>query len=334
MSTTTGYGRILLGLMMGLLATGPLLANTATLQPAKDNTLYEPISQDGFADRSDGAGATMFVGKVKDADADPGPGTRPAVRRGVLAFNIAGNIPAGATINSVQLTMYVDKVAVTTAYNVSLYRLLSDWGEGTSNTGSSQQGRGEPPTTGDATWHHTFYPSQFWSLPGGDYTLTASVTRSVGNTGFYTFGSTSGMVADVQSWLNTPTQNDGWIIIGTESTTQTTKRFATRENTGLTNGVSWRPTLVIDYTPLVASGGCCQGITCSVQTSANCLAAGGVYQGNGTSCSPNPCFVATGACCAGNGTCSEVSQSTCTGGGGTYQGDGSTCSAVNCPILL
>ena len=71
-----------------------------------------------------------------------------------------------------------------------------------------------------------------------------------------------------------------------------------------------------------------------MQTPANCLALGGVYQGDGTSCTPNPCFVATGACCGSNGMCSEVTQSSCTAGGGTYQGDGSTCATVDCPILL
>ena len=237
--------KALLLLVAALLAWGPAWSAQATLQPVKDNTLYEPVTQDGFEDKSDGAGPTMFVGKVKDADADPGPGTRPAVRRGVLAFDIASNIPAGSTINSVQLTLYVDKVAVTTSYNVGLHRLLANWGEGTSNTGNSQQGRGEAPTPNDATWHHTFYPSQFWAIPGGDYSPTASVTRTVGNTGFYTWGSNSGLVGDVQFWVNNPSQNYGWIIVGTESTTQTTKRFATRENTGSTGGVSWKPRLVV-----------------------------------------------------------------------------------------
>jgi len=321
-------------LFLAMLGVGPLFADTVQLLPTKDNTLYEPIAQDGFADRSDGAGMTMFTGKVNDADADPGPGTRPALRRAVLAFNIAGNIPAGATINSVQLTLYVDKVKLTTSFNVDLHRLLRDWGEGTSNTGNSQQGRGEPPTTGDATWQHTFYPSQFWTNPGGDYSLTISGTKAVGNVGFYTWGSTSGMVADVQSWLSTPSQNYGWIIRSTETQTQTTKRFATRENTGSTSGQSWKPMLVVSYTPQVISGACCQGATCTVTTSANCLALAGVYQGNGTSCSPNPCFVATGACCATNGTCNEGTQSACLTAGGAYQGDGSTCAAVECPIQL
>ncbi|MBI1950151.1 MAG: multicopper oxidase domain-containing protein [Acidobacteria bacterium] len=334
MRTSGGVARNLILLIAGLLMAVPAGADTVTLLPTKDNTLYEPIAQDGFQDRSDGAGPTMFAGKVKDADADPGPGTRPAVRRAVLAFNIAANIPASATINSVQLTLYVDKVKLTTGFNVSLHRLLSDWGEGTSNTGNSQQGRGEPPTPGDATWHHTFYPDQFWSIPGGDYSLTASATRTVGNTGFYTWGSTSGLVADVQFWLNNPSQTFGWIVVGTETTTETTKRFGTRENTGQTGGVSWKPALVINYTPQMISGACCQGATCSVQTPAACLALPGAYQGDGTSCSPNPCVVATGACCASNGTCTEVSQSECTGSGGTYQGDGSACAGTYCPILL
>ncbi|MCI0409468.1 MAG: DNRLRE domain-containing protein, partial [Acidobacteria bacterium] len=327
-------GRILLGLMVGLLASGPALSNTTTLQPTKDNTLYEPIQQDNCQDMSDGVGPTMFTGRTKDADADCGAGTRAAVRRAVLAFDIAGNIPAGATINGVQLTLYVDKVKQTTNFNTGLYRLLSNWGEGTSNTGNNQQGRGEPATTNDATWHHTFYPGQFWSIPGGDYSLTASAVRSIGNTGFYTFGSTSGLVADVQAWLNNPAQNYGWIVIGTESTTETTKRFATRESTGQTGGTSWKPALVIDYTTVVISGGCCQGVACTVETPASCLSLGGVYQGDGTSCSPNPCFVATGACCATNGTCSVVTQSACTSGGGSYQGDGSTCAGMYCPIQL
>jgi FtsP/CotA-like multicopper oxidase with cupredoxin domain len=326
-------GAVLLILAAAILVTRTALADTVTLTSSKDNTLYEPIAP-SFQDMSDGAGATMFSGKVKDADADPGPGTRPAVRRGVLAFNIAGNIPAGAIINSVQLTLYADKVAQTVAFNVNLNRLLADWGEGTSNTGSSKQGQGELPTTGDATWHHTFYPDRYWSVPGGDYSLTVSATKSVGNVGFYTWGSTSGLVADVQSWLNDPTHNYGWIIIGDETTTQTTKRFATRESTGQTSGVSWKPKLVVNYTPQTIVGACCQGSACTLQTSTACVALPGIYQGDGTTCSPNPCFVPTGACCANNGTCTDATQTTCVGGGGTYQGDGSTCATVSCPVAL
>ena len=273
-------------MILGLwgLGTRVASADTVTLNPVKDNTLYEPIAQEAFADVSDGVGPTMFAGKVKDADADPGTGTRVALRRAVVEFNVAGSIPAGATIDSVQLTMFCDKVAQNAAFNVNLHRALSEWGEGTSNTGTSQQGRGEPATTNDATWRHTFYSTQFWATPGGDYTLTASAAKSVGATGTYTWGSTSGMVGDVQTWLNNASQNHGWIIIGTETQIQTTKRFATRENSTVNN----RPKLVVNYTPLTIQGACCNGASCTLTAPGTCSIPG-VYKGNGTTCTPNPC---------------------------------------------
>jgi hypothetical protein len=55
-------------------------AATSTLNPVKDNTLYEYFAADG--DRSNGAGDRFFAGKT-----DQG-----RIRRGVLAFNIAGAI--------------------------------------------------------------------------------------------------------------------------------------------------------------------------------------------------------------------------------------------------
>jgi spore coat protein A len=307
----------------------PASADQVTLQPTQDNTLYEPITKDGLQDRSNGAGASMFTGRTKDAlDA----GGQVAARRGVLAFDIAGNIPAGATINSVQLTLRCTKAKQNTGFNVRVHELLSDWGEGSSNTGNSQQGRGDTPTTGDATWRHTFYDTQFWTTQGGDYVGTASATTSVGGQGDYTWGSTSGMVADVQGWLDNPSQNFGWILVGDESQNETAKQFATRENND--SGGAFRPELVVDYTPLVISGACCQVEVCSIETPAACTTLGGVYQGDGTSCSPNPCAEPFGACCASNGTCTEDDQSVCEGGGGVFQGDGSTCATVECPIQL
>ena len=335
MSSTIRRPSIVLALTLAASALAlPVAADSVTLLPSRDNTLYEPIAQDAFLDKSDGAGPTMFTGRVKDGDADPGAGTRAAVRRAVLAFDIAGNIPAGATIDGVQLTLYCDKVKLSTAFSVGLRRLTSNWGEGTSNTGNSQQGRGEAPTANDATWHHTFYPGSFWTTPGGDYSGTISATRTVGNTGFYTWGSTSGMVADVQAWLDSSSQNFGWILLGDESRTETAKRFGTRESTGSTGGVSWKPSLIVSYTPASVVGGCCQGGVCSIETQANCSTLGGVYQGNGSSCSPNPCVVVTGACCASNASCSETTQTACVTGGGTYQGNGSTCGSTSCPLVL
>ncbi len=315
-----------LAIVSALLVAAPGRADVITIGPIKDNTLYEPIVQESYADVSNGAGSTMFTGRVKDATNQAGD---VAIRRAVLEFDIAGSIPAGATIDSVQLTLYCDKVRQNTNFNATLQRLLSEWGEGTSNTGNSQQGRGELATANDATWRHTFFPSLFWSTPGGNYLSTASATRAVGPTGTYTWGSTSGVVADVQTWLDDDSQNHGWIVRSDESQTETAKRFATRENTTINN----RPRLVVSYTPATITGACCDGSSCALTAPGSC-APPAAYQGDGTTCTPNPCFVSTGACCASDGSCSEVTQASCAGSGWSYRGDASTCSATECPVVL
>jgi spore coat protein A len=313
-----------------LLTTAPAWADAVELQASKDNTLYEPISQNGFADTSNALGANMFAGKVKDAENQAG---QVAVRRAVIAFQIAGNVPPGATIDSVQLTMVVNKAAQSNSFSTDLHRLLEDWGEGTSNTGNSQQGRGDVPTAGDATWNHTFYSGSLWSTPGGFYSTTNSASTLVGGTGSYNWGSTSGMVADVQFWLDNAAQNFGWIVIGDESQIETAKRFATRENTDSSGAT--RPMLLINYTPSGGpTGACCDPAdSCTVVASGTCLSPD-TYQGDGTTCSSHPCSIPTGACCASNGTCSETEQLLCEGAGGVYQADGSTCAGTYCSIAL
>jgi hypothetical protein len=81
------------------------------------------------------------------------------------------------------------------------------------------------------------------------------------------------------------------------------------------------------------TGACCAADgTCSVMTQTDCESAGGTYQGDGSSCSPNPCTTpaATGACCATDGTCSVATQADCESAGGTYQGDETSCSPNPC----
>ena len=39
----------------------------------------------------------------------------------------------------------------------------------------------------------------------------------------------------------------------------------------------------------IPQGACCTGATCTLTTLSNCLTLGGVYRGNDTTCSPNPC---------------------------------------------
>lgn len=127
---------------------------------------------------------------------------------------------------------------------IRVHRLLADWGEGTSNA-SGNEGTGTSSASGDATWVHRFFNSDSWNNPGGDFSSVFSASTSVGGSGSYTWGSTSQLVADVQGWVDQPSINFGWVLIGNEAGSQTAKRFDSRENGTSAN----RPVLTITYTP-------------------------------------------------------------------------------------
>lgn len=204
------------------------MSGTATLVPIKDNSLYAEAPDR----RSKGAGAFIFTGKNNRGEA----------RRALISFDIAGNIPTGAVIDSTTLTLHLSRTSAGPEL-VELHRLLADWGEGTSDA-SANEGGGTTATAGDATWKHRFFDSSVWESPGGDHQPEASANAEVVSPGFYTWESTALMVADVQGWLDDSSTNFGWIVIGNESKRQTTKRFDSRENRDEEN----RPALVIEYT--------------------------------------------------------------------------------------
>jgi hypothetical protein len=202
-------------------------AATINLTPSKDNTLYEYDSAEG--DHSNGAGFHFFAGENAMGE----------LRRGVLAFDIAGTIPAGSTITAVSLTMNMSMTPAG-ALTVELHKLLADWGEGTSHAPMGE-GDGAPATPNDATWRHRFFDSIFWTTQGGDFLATVSASQSVGGVGQYTWSSAQ-MVADVQSWLDNPASNFGWLVLGDETAIATAKRFDTRESAS-------PPMLTIQFIP-------------------------------------------------------------------------------------
>jgi hypothetical protein len=89
----------------------------------------------------------------------------------------------------------------------------------------------------------------------------------------------------------------------------------------------------IDCTP--GNGACClPNGSCSVLPNGDCLNAGGIYQGDGTSCLGVTCPQPTGACCVNNGAfcLNNITPSDCAGIPGIWQGAGSTCNVGNsCP---
>jgi hypothetical protein len=209
-------------------------SDSVQISPLKDNTLYE----DSQGTLSNGTGDFFFAGNTNTS----------AVRRGLIAFDIAANVPAGSVIDSVELVLYMSKTSAGDQ-TISLYRLLADWGESSSNA-SGGEGAGGTAATGDATWIHTFYDTEFWQNPGGDFSPSSSAGITVGGIGSYTWSSTPDMIGDVQDWLDTPSSNFGWLLQGNESTNQTAKRFDTKENPVSAN----RPVLTVYYSPQTAIG--------------------------------------------------------------------------------
>ena len=218
---------LIFAVALGGIAANLARADSININPVKDNTLYEYVPADG--DLSNALGDHFFTGETAMGER----------RRGVLAFDIAGNVPAGSTITSVALTLNMSRTPSGTSRTVELHRLLADWGEGTSQA-SGQEGMGAPATTNDATWRHRFYSTIFWTTEGGDFSGTISASQSVGAIGSYAWTSAQ-MTADVQSWLDNPTTNFGWLVLGDESASATAKRFDTRESAS-------PPVLTIQYT--------------------------------------------------------------------------------------
>src|SRR5215472_10271094 len=227
MTTSRTRLAILFMSVLGCVGVSSTSAAIIVINPSKDNTLYEYDPAEG--DHSNGAGFHFFAGENAMGE----------LRRGVLAFDVAGAIPAGSTITAVSLTL---NMSMTPAglETVELHKLLADWGEGTSHAPMGE-GDGAPATPNDATWRHRFFDTIFWTSEGGDFSATVSASQSVGGIGQYTWTSAQ-MVADVQSWLDDPASNFGWLVLGDESAAATAKRFDTRESAS-------PPMLTIQYIP-------------------------------------------------------------------------------------
>ena len=218
---------LILTTVLGFVA-GSANAAIINITPSKDNTLYEYVPADG--DKSNALGFYFFAGETAMGE----------LRRGVLAFDIAGNIPAGSTIIAVTLSLNMSRTPLDTPRTVELHTLLADWGEGTSMA-PGEEGDGAPATPNDPTWRHRFFDTIFWTNEGGDFSATVSASQSVGAIGQYTWSSAQ-TIADVQSWLDDPGSNFGWLVLGDESTILTSKRFDTRESAS-------PPVLTVQYIP-------------------------------------------------------------------------------------
>lgn len=221
-----GFVLVLLGSILSAFEPGSVAnAGIIVLNPSQDNSMF------GESNNSNALGS-LYIGRTAQG----------GVRRALMQFDIAGNIPAGSIINSVKLELNQTKLVDSLARNFELHTLTNAWGEGTSFATPGAGGQGAAPTTGDATWNSAIFGSTLWTTVGGDFVSTPSGTTSIGTGGgFFAFNSQSGMVTDVQSWLSTPGSNFGWLVKMTDESTSGTAREFSSKN------IAPAPRLTIDF---------------------------------------------------------------------------------------
>ena len=130
---------------------------TVALNPTQDNALYESPA----GNVSNGLGDYFWVGNINQPISSD-------TRRGLLKFDVAGNIPAGAIVSGVSLVMNMSMTNTASGQPVDLHVATSDWGEGSSNASGDEE-FGAAAAAGDATWNDNLFGISSWNVVGGDF---------------------------------------------------------------------------------------------------------------------------------------------------------------------
>ena len=195
----------------------------------RDATLYESSS----GALANGAGTFLYSGTTGQFSNGK--------RRLLLHFDLS-SIPTNAVLMDAELSLSVSKGATSDSTDYGLHRVLSDWGEGDSDASELGQGQGTAAAEGDATWLHTFSPNGTWTTPGGDFEEEPSAVTAIRFANDYAWSSEQ-LLDDVQVWFDQPTDNFGWILVGNEAETRTSRQFSSRSNPVIES----RPTLTVSY---------------------------------------------------------------------------------------
>ena len=215
-SGTRFWSRLRKAVGLLLLTLNCARAATVTLSSVADSGIEQ-----FHADSNFGTATSMACGEL-------GSSAGNELRRALVRFDLTGQVPPGAIINSVSVNVVVVRVSsLFPTSNFDLRRLLQAWDESA------------------VTWNSRL-TSVLWQQPGAegatDSVSTASASVFVSGVGPYTWSATPDLIADVQAWVNAPTTNFGWLLVSEgEGTPYSACRFATREDPANA------PTLVIDY---------------------------------------------------------------------------------------
>lgn len=210
-------------------------ADVVTLLPGADATLVEVAPGNSLG------GADFFNAGTAGAN-----GLR---NRALMSFALGGAIPPGSIITSVSLTLEVTRFPDPGAQSSLFFlrRMLQSWGEG-AQVPEGGPGLGAPALPGDATWLSRFAGGPAWAAPGGlagvDFVDAPSAGAFLSAGDPLNFETSPQLVADVQYWVDNPSENFGWILMTEDESVQKSARsFASRES-------GFGPMLVIEFTPV------------------------------------------------------------------------------------
>jgi hypothetical protein len=198
-------------------------ADSVTLFPSADCTLFELVPSNSL-----GGVTWISAGTTQNGNTN----------RALMKFDVAAAVPPGSTITDVGLKVWVTRTPVDGNADslFSLRRVLRPWNEGSNLPADpNYPGLGGPAAPGDATWIHNAFGESAWTIPGGqegvDFAAGFSSSTFIGGiTAEGYFFESGGAIADVQSWLDDPSSNFGWMLKTEEEDVNfTARRFGSRE---------------------------------------------------------------------------------------------------------
>jgi hypothetical protein len=216
---------------------------------------------------------TIFENNVNNSLGDPGVfvGTDSAIdpKYGLMAFNVS-TIPSYATITGVTLDLWVGMVAGSGGSNVtnfgsprtiSVYDESQAWGASTNEIGSTVfggHGQGFAANSGDATWDDASYNSSsalavVWTsgqpanITGSSVAL-ATTSGIPGTDGLEVQWSSAALNAEVQGWVDSPSSNNGLVLVNANSTSTQTFLAFWGASGSANNGNGLAPDLAVTYT--------------------------------------------------------------------------------------
>lgn len=246
---------IILGLMV---SAASVHADTVSINAFKDATIFGTSAGVDTGNAS-GMGPGLFTGADGQLN----------IKRSLLQFDLgAAGIPAGSTIDNVTLSLSLGQVGGGgggVPQTIRLFDVAQSWSEGSSGSPTSSSlsgtGQGFPRGNGDATWDYSNFNTDSamaskWQsggtdLHGGNFSPTESASASFST---FTPGSTftwssAGMAADVQDWLDNPSNNNGWLLKNDEEgIRQSLLGFWSKDGAAAVGDAALAPKLDIVYT--------------------------------------------------------------------------------------